>query len=383
MFIYDNVHGQIQICDKAKRIIDTKEFQRLRNIKQLGLIYQVFISASHNRFEHSIGVFHLAKKYMDVLNSKSDDSLKPYFSAEEYFLISIAALIHDLGHGPFSHLFDDYVEISNHEYRSVEIFRHMNKKYNLGYTDFQIEFIKNVIDPSNISFVIQTKYLYQIVSNDNGIDVDRMDYIMRDTKMTGLNYGVEHMRIMDNTVVEDNELKYDTKCKIPIESFFTTRYILYKEICNHKTVVSIEHHIKDILKEIDEQFSITKCVREEDWEQYILLTDNIISYIDYIPDENLLRAKEILNDISERNILKLVGEIISDRELNIVSPNKNIVIIKTKIKYHNKELPNFVNDKKVKTLLNENVLRPVEHITKIMCKYTDNEEANALFESYL
>jgi len=124
-------------------------------------------------------------------------------------------------------------------------------------------------------------------------------------------------------------------------------------------------------------------VREEDWGQYILLTDNIISYIDFIPDENLSRAKEILNDISERNILKLVGEIISDKELDIVSPNKNIVIIKTKIKYHNKELPKFVNDKKVKTLLNENVLRPVEHITKIMCKYTDNEEANALFESYL
>jgi len=321
---------------------------------------------------------------MDILNDS-----KPSFSDNEYFLISIAALIHDLGHGPFSHLFDDYVEISNHEYRSVEIFKYMNKKYKLGYDGTEIGFIKNVIDPSNIDLDMKKspdfkKYLYQIVSNDNGIDVDRMDYLMRDIQYTGLNYGgLEHMRIMNNTVIEDQELKYDVKCKIPIESFFTTRYILYKEICNHKTVISIEHHMKEILKQIDELFNITKCVREEDWEQYTLLTDNIISHIDFISDENLSKAKEILNNIRERNILKLVGEIISDRELDIVSPNKNIVIIKTKISYHNKELPKFVNDKKVKTLLNDNVLRSVEYITKIMCKNKDNLEAKELFRSII
>ena len=211
MEIFDSVHGQINLCHRVMQIVDTKEFQRLRNIKQLGKIYHVFTGASHNRFEHSLGVFHLAKIYMDILNDKSDDpdsyEIYYYFTDNEYFLISIAALIHDLGHGPFSHLFDDYVEISNHEYRSVEIFRHMNKKYKLEFSKPEIEFIKNVIDPSNIDLDMKKspdfkKYLYQIVSNDNGIDVDRMDYLMRDIQYTGLNYGgLEHMRIMNNTVI--------------------------------------------------------------------------------------------------------------------------------------------------------------------------------------
>ena len=109
MDVFDSVHGQIFICPKAKEIIDTKEFQRLRNIKQLGAIYQVFTGASHNRFEHSIGVYYLARSYMDILNKYFQ-----YFSDKEYELISIGALIHDIGHGPFSHLFDEFIKINEH-----------------------------------------------------------------------------------------------------------------------------------------------------------------------------------------------------------------------------------------------------------------------------
>ena len=204
MDVFDSVHGQIYISPKAKNIIDTKEFQRLRDIKQLGAIYQVFIGASHNRFEHSIGVYHLARCYMDILNKNFT-----YFSEKEYELISIGALIHDIGHGPYSHLFDSYIKINKHEYRSIELFRYMNSKYNLGFTSIEFDFIHKVIYPKCI--YDDKKYLYQIVSNSNGIDVDRIDYIIRDTKMTGLNYGVEYERIMNSTIIHDNELKYDIK----------------------------------------------------------------------------------------------------------------------------------------------------------------------------
>ena len=81
----------------------------------------------------------------------------------------------------------------------------MNSKYNFGYTSLELDFIYNVIYPKNIDN--DKKYLYQIVSNSNGIDVDRMDYIIRDTKMTGLNYGIEYHRIMNNTVIYDNAAK--------------------------------------------------------------------------------------------------------------------------------------------------------------------------------
>ena len=168
-----------------------KNFKELRDIKQLGCIYQVFTGASHNRFEHSIGVYYLAKKYMNILNLKSDKDNDKYFTDEEYFLISIAALIHDLGHGPFSHVFDDYINFSIHEDRSVKIFRHINKKYNLKYNEDDIQFISDCIYPKKLDYKKYThkKFCFQIVSNFNGIDVDRFDYIMRDCKMTGLNYG--------------------------------------------------------------------------------------------------------------------------------------------------------------------------------------------------
>ena len=98
MKIFDHIHGYINICKSAKKILDTPEFQRLRNVKQLGCVYYVFPSASHNRFEHSLGVYHLTRLYMDKLNSMGNGVL---FDQSEYKLISIAALIHDLGHGPF------------------------------------------------------------------------------------------------------------------------------------------------------------------------------------------------------------------------------------------------------------------------------------------
>ena len=96
--LYDIIHGNISLCETAKKIIDTVEFQRLREIKQLGCCYLVFPCAVHTRFEHSIGVYHLSKKYVDILNVDGK-----YFTEREKLCISIAGLIHDIGHGPYSH----------------------------------------------------------------------------------------------------------------------------------------------------------------------------------------------------------------------------------------------------------------------------------------
>ena len=121
------------------------------------------------------------KEIYDILNHKG---IK--YDKNHYRLISIAALIHDLGHGPFSHLFDSYVSVTQHAYRSIEIFKMMNEKYDFKYSDSDIEFMYDVIYPENLENFEENKFLYQIVSNETGIDTDRMDYMLRDLKMTGI-----------------------------------------------------------------------------------------------------------------------------------------------------------------------------------------------------
>ena len=376
MLVFDPIHGSISICQKAKAIIDTPEYQRLRNISQLGGIYHVWTGGSHNRFEHSIGVYHLSKLYMDIINKQGK-----YFSDNHKTLISIGALIHDLGHGPFSHLFDDWLNIiSSHEERSIEIFKYMNDKYGFGYSDYDINFIKNVISPDyeDIEMTDNRTYLYQIVSSSNGIDVDRFDYILRDCHNTGIKYSFEFDHIINNTHIVNNELMYSYKAKCSIDSYFNTRYIIYKQVCNHPTVISVEHHIKEALTEIDSVMNISESIKKKDWEKYCKFTDEVLGVVDFMNNNLLDKASEIINNIKCRSILKLVGSITSNEEKHIVSTNMNIVVIKTKIKYHSHELPKYISDKNIKISLLQHHY-PDEYITFIMCKEKNNIEANELF----
>ena len=138
--IYDPVHGFIDISEFSD-VIDTPEFQRLRNIKQMGACNFVFPSALGTRFEHSIGVYYLTKRILDAV-CRNTPSLKEYSKSVimkyKFSLIRLGALIHDIGHGPFSHLWDELCKKNRnpeeHEYRGIEIFRFMNDKYRLGYT---------------------------------------------------------------------------------------------------------------------------------------------------------------------------------------------------------------------------------------------------------
>ena len=346
MEIFDPLHGYIEIDNYIKNIIDTIEFQRLRNIKQLGCCYYVFSGASHNRFEHSLGVYHLTKKYIQHLNSEFK-----FISDYETKMLCIAAIIHDIGHGPFSHLFDDILKGKHHEYRSIEIFKLMNQKYNYNYSQKDIEFIYEIIKPTKLKH--SKKYLFQIVSNKNGIDVDRFDYLMRDIKMIGLNYGIEYDRIMKKSKIMENsegqmEIVYSDKIKTHIEDFYRIRYIMYKEIYNHKTVRIIEYMIKEYLILIEEYCPIQKIIKNESWNDFILFNDNIIDEIWKLPlDQNIYHIISIIENIYRRNLYKCIGSILSDKEIQIDSRNinHNLIIDKIKISYYGKEKCNFYNPK--------------------------------------
>ena len=383
MEIYDIIHGNITIEPLVKRIIDTEEFQRLRSIKQLGCCNYVFPSATHTRFEHSIGVYHLACKYIDILNQEEE-----YYNDTESKCVKIAALIHDLGHGPYSHLFDElFDEEKHHEYRSIRIFKHIDKKYNLGFTEEEMEMIAMIIKPDK-DIPTDKKYIYQIVSNPNGIDVDRFDYIMRDIKMTGLNYGIEYERIMNHSKIVDHEIVFSEKVKTNIDDFFRIRFIMHKEIYNHRTVRGIEFMMKEYIRTFDDVFNITDVIKNDNWSIFTRLNDGMINLSfmkkDLISQEKVEKSKEldkIIENIHRRRIYKSVGEIITDSKIVIDGYDRNKLIVDTvKISYYGSEKCKYIQERNSinKSLMIEN---NTKYVTSVYHKTeNDKTDAESLFE---
>lgn len=392
MEVYDIIHGYIDIDQLAKRIIETEEFQRLREIKQLGCCNQVFPSAIHTRFEHSLGVYHLSKKYIQILNRNGE------FNEEDIKCITVGALIHDIGHGPYSHLFDEVVN-NDHEYRSIGLLKHMNKKYNLEFNDNELQKIENIINPpTSLDRDSDKKYIYQIVSNKTGVDIDRFDYILRDLKMTGLNYGIEYERIMNNTFIKDGELIYSEKVKTSIEEFFRIRFIMHKEVYNHRTVRSIEYMMKEFITRLGYEIDLSQIIDENQWDKFIQLTDSIINII---PHRWLLRQDReawppraqasawggggrwdniqmIIKNIKIRNIYKCIGELITNYRPEIKEETTdNVIIDIVKLSYYGKEECPYIKERNAIDTTPKKMIED-KYVTNIYYK-EDKDEANTLF----
>ena len=207
--------------------------------------------------------------------------------------------------------------------------------------------------------------------------------------MIGLNYGIEYDRIMKKSKImknseEEMEIVYSDKVKTHIEDFYRIRYIMYKEIYNHKTVRIIEYMIKEYLKKIENYHSIKKIVNEENWIEFNLLNDNIIDKIWTLPvHENIYDIFSIINNIKKRNIYKCIGTIISDKrlEINIDKLNHNIIIDYVKILYYSKERCKFYNENDIKNLINNDENKD-EYIYSIYYKhelYKKKAQENSLF----
>jgi HD superfamily phosphohydrolase len=195
-----------------------------------------------------------------------------------------------------------------------------------------------------------------------------------------MKYSFELETILQNTYISDtNEIIYSEKARCSIDSFFHSRYTLYKQLCNHSTVLAIEYHIKEILNIIDPVFNISNSVVNGDWNTFCKFTDDIFSTIEFLDDPRLIPAKELLNNIKTRNILKFVGGVISDKNIDISSENKNVVIIKKKITYHSYSLPQYISNTKNKTLT-QSIKFPEEYIIKIMCKDPNDPYAKSLLD---
>tara|TARA_B110000037_G_scaffold220367_2_gene288110 strand:+ start:60215 stop:61459 length:1245 start_codon:yes stop_codon:yes gene_type:complete len=232
--INDPVHGFITIPDELIfDLIEHPFFQRLRRIKQLGLSHLVYPGANHTRFHHGLGAMYLMVEAIDVLKSKG-----VAITPEEKLGAAIAILLHDIGHGPFSHTLEhSLLNEIHHEEVSLLFMHRLNQEFN-GRLDLAISIFEDTYHKS---------FLNQLVSGQ--LDMDRLDYLQRDSYFTGVSEGVVGSdRIIAMLNVSDNNLVIEEKGIYSVENFIGARRIMYWQVYMHKTVVSSEFMLTSILK---------------------------------------------------------------------------------------------------------------------------------------
>lgn len=232
--INDPVYGFISIDSPLIfRLLEHPYFQRLRRITQLGLTNIVYPAANHTRFQHALGATHLMQKAITVLRSKGID-----ISPAEEEAAKVAILLHDIGHGPYSHALENsIVQNVGHEQISLSLMRKLNDEFE-GELDMAISVFSGEYPKS---------FLHQLVSSQ--LDMDRLDYLKRDSFFTGVSEGVIGSdRIISMLNVVDGNLVVEEKGIYSIEKFIVARRLMYWQVYLHKTVLCAEYLLLKILQ---------------------------------------------------------------------------------------------------------------------------------------
>lgn len=249
----DPLYGYISVEDKVIwDLINSKEFQRLKRIKQLGGVDSVFHTAEHSRFSHSLGVYHLAKKVV-----RETDEIREFLEERDELLLYCASLLHDIGHGPFSHAFESSFNI-NHEDYSIKIILG-NTEVNRILLSVDEEFPQDVADV--IAKKTNNQVVLELVSSQ--LDLDRLDYLGRDAYFTGAKYGqVDVDRIMRTMKVVDGKLVHKSTSIVAIEDYLMSRYNMYWQVYFHPVGRSFEIIISNIYKRLKELYNSGICFNE-------------------------------------------------------------------------------------------------------------------------
>jgi len=328
--IHDPIHGSIKVKGVILELLHSHELQRLRDIKQLGLTNLVFPGANHTRFEHSLGVYYLTNKICAELNLEKD-------------VLNAAAVLHDSGHLPFSHTFEylskiylkkDHVDLACENVLKLE---DLLEKYN--------------VDPGEVIKVIKCEekgYKSQIISGD--LDVDRIDYLLRDSHYTGVAHGIIDLeRILKTIEIRDGVLGINKKGVLAVEGMLIARDLMYASVYFHKTARICESMLGRAVESILEKKEIEEIVKMTDTELLCILKNS-----GGFP-------KDIYKRLKYRNLFKVVAY--TDLNLNFekrkelereicekanIPENYCIVDIpsfknpdKLKIKVFDKEIKNF------------------------------------------
>lgn len=326
MNIRDAIHGDISIEEEViKQLIETNEFQRLRNIKQLGLTYLAFPTTEHSRFMHSVGVYYLVTQLLDVLEAKTGQA----FEVKERLALQIACLLHDLGHGPFSHTSEEFFGF-NHEDYTIKIIEDKDTEVNKVLTNYGESIIEEVV-----SFIKKTHHnpvLNSILSGT--IDVDRMDYLMRDSYFAGVSYGeIDIQRIFNVIDIKDNSIVFHEKGVKALEDIIISRYNMFSQVYLNKKALAYEMLVAEILGElrtlVDSQFKLPYSI-----EKVLPFFDGDISVKDYLLADDLVFLTLIndlanLEDNEQTNYVRFLSQAFVNKKIVFTKPDNPIYTNKT------------------------------------------------------
>lgn len=231
VFGFINLHSEL-VFD----LLEHPYLQRLRRIKQLGLSFLVYPGANHSRFEHVLGASHLMHQAIEVLRIKGHE-----ITEEEADAVTIAILLHDVGHAPFSHVLENTLVDIQHEEISLLMMNELNRQFD-GKLSLAIDIFRNRY---------RKQFLHQLVTSQ--LDMDRLDYLSRDSFFTGVAEGIVGIdRIIKMLNVWNDQLAVDYKGIYSIEKFLIARRLMYWQVYLHKTVVSAEFLLINVLKRAKE-----------------------------------------------------------------------------------------------------------------------------------
>ncbi len=278
--VNDPVYGFITIPGElAFDIIEHPWFQRLRRIAQLGLTSMVYPGALHTRFHHALGATHLMGEAIETLRSKGFT-----ITGEEARGVTLAILLHDIGHGPFSHALEScIVKDLSHEEISLLFFERLNQQF-----DSELDTAISIFKGS-----YPKQFLHQLVSGQ--LDMDRMDYLMRDSFYTGVSEGVINTeRILKMITVANDGLAVEAKGIYSIEKFIVARRLMYWQVYFHKTVLSAEYMLVNVLRRAKFLADSGEKLYASPAFSYFL--QNSISGKDFVQSPETLKCFALLDD---------------------------------------------------------------------------------------
>ena len=321
--ITDPIHDFIRLTETERQIIDTSVFQRLRRIKQLSGAHLTYPGAQHTRFEHSLGVMHIASMAGVSLQSKgmmTNNDLKN---------LRLAALLHDIGHGPFSHLFEEVLQRKkkkSHEQIGKEIILKTEIGDILTKNGFDKKLIHNLAVGEG-----KLQFMNEIVSG--ALSADMMDYLLRDGYFTGAEHAkIDHNRITYSLDVYKKKLALDSSALVNFETMMISRFQMFKAVYFHKTVRAGEVMLLEAMTLADDELGLTSLTLED----YVKQTDeSIMTLLLSIPEtrKELVDAKKIAIDYQNRKLFKCVFEktLSSNLGTKTMQELKNRIIRKAKI----------------------------------------------------